>query len=180
MKLMASLPTYFTLTIKSVVQQLCLHYYRGTYIDCLTRLCTPCSTSPPWPWWAMKSWAVLQFTIKWKPLLCQTEKRETIKLYVIFCTINHYPILMDVTNHFCYKIQHNLFDHLMLGLLTLFSRHTGLDWADLIISQQNRIDHFELTMIVIQISYWRGIKLPSWKIIKTVICFELGKFSWKQ
>ena len=82
---------------------------------------------------------------------------------------------MDGTNDLSFKIQHNLFDHLILLLLTFFSRHTGLDW---IISQQNKIDQ---TMIVIQISYWRRIKLPSGKIIKTVIddrsAFRMGNFA---
>ena len=81
---------------------------------------------------------------------------------------------MDGTNDLSFKIQHNLFDHLILLLLTFFSRHTGLDW---IISQQNKIDQ---TMIVIQISYWRRIKLPSGKIIKTVIdriAFGIGNLA---
>ena len=41
---------------------------------------------------------------------------------------------MDGTKDLSFKIQHNLFDHLILLLLTFFSRHTGLDWPGM--------DHF--------------------------------------
>ena len=107
---------------------------------------------------------------------------------VIFCKINHYPTfrlvvlisyqhLMDLSNDLSFKIQHNLLDDLILLLLTLFSRHTA---PHQIISQQNKIDQ---TLIVIQISYWRGIKLPSGKIIKTVMdrqdLLRLGNFCYR-
>ena len=85
---------------------------------------------------------------------------------------------MDPSNDLSFKIQHNLLDDLILLLLTLFSRHTG---PHRIISQQNKIDQ---TLIVIQISYWRGIKLPSGKIIKTVMdrqdLLRLGNFCYRQ